>query len=69
MSAPHTPIGLYFTKEGQGEGLFDALMLATNKHLEQQFKIQSRNLTLAADVVDRPTEQSAQQVDFRTNFL
>ena len=24
----------------------------------QQFKIQSRNLTLAADVVDRPTEQS-----------
>ena len=27
----------------------------------QQFKIQSRNLTLAADVVDRPTEQSAQQ--------
>jgi len=27
----------------------------------QQFKIQSRNLQLAADVVDRPTEQSAQQ--------
>ena len=24
----------------------------------QQFKVQSRNLTLAADVVDRPTEQS-----------
>ena len=27
----------------------------------QQFKIQSRNLTLAADVVDRPTEQSSKQ--------
>ena len=27
----------------------------------QQFKIQTRNLSLAADVVDRPTEQSAQQ--------
>ena len=27
----------------------------------QQFKIQSRNLTLAADVVDRPTEQSELQ--------
>ncbi|MEB3241997.1 MAG: peptidase domain-containing ABC transporter [Synechococcus sp.] len=27
----------------------------------QQFKIQSRNLQLAADVVDRPTEQSADQ--------
>ena len=27
----------------------------------QQFKIQSRNLQLAADVVDRPTEQSIQQ--------
>ena len=27
----------------------------------QQFKIQSRNLQLAADVVDRPTEQSVQQ--------
>jgi len=27
----------------------------------QQFKIQSRNLRLAADVVDRPTEQSEQQ--------
>ena len=27
----------------------------------QQFKIQSRNLTLAADVVDRPTEQSERQ--------
>ena len=27
----------------------------------QQFKIQSRNLTLAADVVDRPTEQSSLQ--------
>ena len=27
----------------------------------QQFKIQSRNLVLAADVVDRPTEQSDQQ--------
>ena len=27
----------------------------------QQFKIQSRNLQLAADVVDRPTEQSAEQ--------
>ena len=27
----------------------------------QQFKIQSRNLTLAADVVDRPTEQSDRQ--------
>lgn len=27
----------------------------------QQFKIQTRNLQLAADVVDRPTEQSAQQ--------
>ena len=27
----------------------------------QQFKVQSRNLRLAADVVDRPTEQSEQQ--------
>jgi ATP-binding cassette subfamily B protein len=27
----------------------------------QQFKIQSRNLTLAADIVDRPTEQSERE--------
>ena len=29
----------------------------------QQFKIQSRNLTLAADVVDRPTEQSEREAE------
>lgn len=40
MSAPHTPVGMYYTKSGIGEGLFDQLMGAMEGHLDNQFKKQ-----------------------------
>jgi phage shock protein A len=65
MTSPRTP-NLFFTKHGTEEGLFDQLMLAYEKHLEKQFKMQRIQGKEYAEVYIAST-QSAMQ--FTTQYL